>query len=160
MRSSYHILPECYADTLLVSILGFKGANHKSSIGQVAIAMERNYKNQLAIGLVDNDKVQPRYFKQFEVLKDENDLFLKQNPKNKHYLIVVSPAFEKWTFSAAEAVNIDPAEYGFKSLKYFKAVCKSANVSKNQNVKQFINTIKQKKSPHTETMINWLLELL
>lgn len=154
------IIPECYADTLLVSLIGFKGANHALGIGEVSRLMQKNYKTRLAIGVIDADKTQPKYFDKFESIKRVKGLEHKKHPDFNHHIIVVKPAFEKWIFAAANAVDVEPSKYGFKTEKYFKNVSKNVNVSSNDNFKQFINTINQKKSEPTETLKNWIEELL
>ncbi len=152
-----NILPECYADTLLVHLLGFKYPNHCPSIGAVANTMK---KQSLAIGVIDRDKRQPKYFSEFDLLEEKHDLQLKKHPNKRHYLIVVSPAFEKWIFKAADSVDVKPEKYGFKTWKRFKNISKSRTVDRNQDFKQFINAIKQKKSPPTEQMIEWIQDIL
>ena len=55
--SNLNLIPECYGDTLLVEILGFKRPNHQTSgIGQVIKVMKEKYSNRLAIGIIDADK--------------------------------------------------------------------------------------------------------
>ncbi len=161
MERWIQLLPECYADTLLIDILGYKNPNHQPSISEVANAMShRGYKNQLAIGVIDKDKNMPAYFADFEVLKRTESLELKKHPQKKHYTIILCPAFEVFIQTAAEEVKIDLAKFGFGNLKYFKSVCKSIHAAKNQNLKQLLNTINQKQAPSTEQIKNWINEII
>jgi len=137
------ILPECHADTLLAEIAGFK-ANHQPNINEVAKSMEFYFKGSLAIGIVDDDNRKPEYFKAFIVLNTGYEFILKKHPERKHYLIVLSPAFEKWIFNTAEICGIDPARFTFRDIDYFKKCTKDSLVHKNKEVRSFLNAIKQK----------------
>ena len=160
MSNSYKIIPECHADTLLIEIIGFKKPNHQPGIGEVANIMDRKMATQKVVGVVDDDKRTPEYFKKFKEERIENNLSRRKHPDRNHYIIVVQPAFEDWVFNAADEVGIDPARYGFRSRKAFRNVSKSQNVDKNENVKQFLNAIKQKKDSPMNTIKKWITEIL
>ena len=156
--SSYHIIPECYADTLLVEMLGFERPNHQLGIGSVLAIFEKQFKNRRAIGVIDDDKMKPNRFDLFEVV--ENKLGIKKltKPETQHVILVISPAFEDWIFEKAKAVSVDPTKYGFRNAKYFRHQCKSVNVRDNQSVKQFLNTLKQKNAPGFVQLKSWMEE--
>lgn len=137
------ILPECHADTLLAEVAGFK-ANHQPNINEVAKTMQNNFKGTLAIGIVDADKRIPHYFETFLEERADNGFILKKHPTLKHYLIVLSPAFEKWVFDTAAACEIDPKKFGFRDVKHFMESSKKRDVARNQHVRSFLNAIKQK----------------
>ena len=163
MCDSLRVLPECHADTLLVSIIGFKRANHKPSIGAVANAMKDKMKTMKVVGVIDDDKKSiPKYFEQFEIIEKKDNLLKKKHPSREHYLIVLHPAFEDWVFAAADKVGIDPADskYGFKTKKYFRNISKNKNVDENQKVKGFLNDIKQQKNSPMTTIKKWITEIL
>ena len=159
METHFSILPECYADTVLIEIAGFKHPNHQPSIGQVANSMKKRPKTKL-IGVVDDDKNKPAYFSQFVLLEEKDRLSKYKHPDREHYLIILSPAFEKWIYDAATDVNVDPEKYGFKSMKRFKNATKNQFVSNNQEVKRFLNDIKQRKNSPMQTLIRWIREIL
>ena len=57
MNRHPRILPECYGDTLLVELLGFKKPNHQvEGINQVLNELEVNMPKQIAVGVIDYDK--------------------------------------------------------------------------------------------------------
>lgn len=149
------ILPECHADTLLIAIAGFK-ANHQPNINEVAKSMAMNFKGSLAIGVVDDDNRIPDYFKAFVLLSTTDGFILKKHPERKHYLIVLSPAFEKWIFNAASSCDIDPAKYGFRDIQFFKECAKSRKVAENQDMKNFLNAIKQKSGNPITQISQWI----
>ena len=141
------VIPECHADTLLIRLMGFDRPTHEDSIGAVANAMKDGYKNRVAVGVIDDDKGNiPKYFDDFEIEKRTDNFIFKYLPEGKRYLVITTPAFESCIFNIAEQLRVNPANYGFKSLKQFKNATKDENVHKNQNVKQFLNTLIQKKT--------------
>ncbi len=161
MSRELRILPECHADTLLIEILGYKKPNHQPNINDVANSMLQKYNNSLAIGIVDNDKKQPPYFKSsFEILKEQDGLILKKNPEKQHYLIVISPAFEQWIFNAAHQIEINPSDYGIGNMKYFKSITKSRKIYSNEKMKDFLNTLGQKTNSPVKLMASWIKEIL
>lgn len=161
MERWIQLLPECYADTLLIEILGYKNPIHQPSISEVANAMaHKGYKNQLAIGVIDKDRNMPAYFADFEVLKTAKSLELKKHSPKKHYTIILCPAFEVFIKTAAEEVEVDLAKFGFGNLKYFKSICKSIHAARNQELKQLLNTINQKQAPSVEQIKIWINEII
>jgi len=151
------ILPECYADTLLIEMLGFE-PNHKLGIGAVKNSLAKNYKNRLAVGVIDNDKKKPSDFDEFKVVTEKDGIKRCQKEDTKHTLLVISPAFEDWIFENAKAVDVDPIIYGFRSREHFQNICKKRNPSENRQLKQFLNTLKQKKAPGFVQLKTWICE--
>lgn len=154
--SHYQVVPECYADTLLVEILGFKRPNHQLGIGKVIGMFDKNLKNRAAVGIIDDDKVKPKELDHFE--DSESAFKIKRLIKDKHSILVISPAFEDWIFENAKAVNIDPSQYGFRTKKFFKEVCKKQDADENIQLKQFLNTLKQKNAPGFTQLKTWICE--
>jgi len=159
---SLNILPECYADTSMMNIIGFKRVNHCLSIGEVANRMEKSYKNRLAIGIVDRDKPGsiPPYFHGFETIKEFDGFQLKKLPNTKHYLIVIAPALERWIMDTALKLGIPIDKYGFTSLKKLLRVTKSQTVGSNKNFQALVNTLYQKKNSPLKQMKAELMNIL
>ncbi len=154
-----HIIPECYADTLLVEILlGQRIRNHKMGIGEVKNALAKNFKNVAAVGIIDNDKRKPTDFTAFELHEELHGIQLRRKADTKHTLLVICPAFEYWVFENAALVGIDPARHGFRAPKFFKNICKKVNASDNAALKQFLNTLKQKKAPGFLQLELWIYQ--
>lgn len=137
-------------------MLGFGNPNHQLGIGKVVGMFETNLKNRIAVGIIDDDKVKPKELNNFEETGKEQNII--RLVKNNHSILVISPAFEAWVFENAEAVQVDPAKYGFHTRKYFKKVCKQIDASKNQALKQFLNTLKQKNAPGLVQLKIWICE--
>ncbi len=160
MIDGRNINPECYADTLLISLMGFERPHHKLGIGEVADEMKRMSVGRVAVGMVDDDNRIPDYFKAFETESLNNYFIFKYLPQQKRYLLVVTPAFERCMFNIAEALEVNPEKYGFKSEQQFRAITKNRNVHNNQNVKQFLNTLIQKKASPLQDVKTWIVEKL
>lgn len=153
----YQVIPECYADTLLVEILGFKRPNHQLGIGNVLGLFKKKMKNRKAVGIIDDDKVKPRQLDQFKI-KAEQDGIKWLTDDGHHSILILSPAFENWIFRNASQVGLDPADYGFHSSKIFREACKRQDASQNQELKQFLNTLKQKKAAGFERLRSWICQ--
>lgn len=154
--SHYQVVPECYADTLLVEILGFKRPDHQLGIGKVIGMFDKNLKNRAAVGIIDDDKIKPKELDHFE--DSESAFKIKRLTNDKHSILVICPAFEDWIFENAKAVNIDPSQYGFRSKKFFKEACKTQSANENQHLIQFLNTLKQKNAPGFTQLKTWICE--
>lgn len=157
-----NLCPECFADTLLAEMVGFWRPNHKNGIGEVFNEMRQNrWKSQVFLGIIDDDSRKPGDFKFFEIQKSSDGLVhFRHKTNHNHHLIVVSPAFERWVFDNAEAKGIDPARFKFDSIKKFGKAAKDKNVASNRDVKDFLNTLKQKNAPGLVTLKAWILEIL
>ncbi len=161
MIDGRNVLPECHADTLLIRLMGFEHPTHQDSIGAVANAMKDRYKNKAAVGVIDDNKGSiPKYFDDFQTESRTGNFIFKHLPDKKRFLVVVTPAFESCMFNIAEELEVNPIKYGFKSLKQFKNATKDENVHNNQNVKQFLNTLIQKKDSPLKEVKTWIIEKL
>ncbi|HFA47528.1 MAG TPA: hypothetical protein ENJ95_00765 [Bacteroidetes bacterium] len=156
------ILPECYGDTALIEMLEYKNPYHLYSISRVLTTLsDKRRKSQTLIGIIDNDKRKPEIYNEYIKEFETENMIRKKHPDRNHYLFILNPALEKFLFGAAEQADVDPAKYGFNNIEHLKKTCKNKNVQKNQNFKQFVNAIKQKKkSSCVKTLKNWLNELL
>lgn len=157
------IMPECYIDTTLVGSLLNAKVNHKHSCNEVAKEMEKGkYKDDFAVGIIDNDKRKVSYVDEFnEVGKTDNLTFLKHKKKHQ-YLIKVGKehkAMETFIKSNVEAMGMKMEDFGLPSrldklievtkdsistqndpriLKLCKALSQSPEGSKLKNVLNYL----------------------
>ncbi len=151
------IMPECYADTVLVEKLGFSGPNHQLSIGKVFSTLEdKSWKNRQVVGIVDDDKKKGNYLENFQPAGESEGI--KRYVRAKHTVLVISPEFEDWVFANANAVGVDPAKYGFSDRKTFQRACKRIDAGRDQKLLAFFNTLKQKKAPGFIQLQDWICE--
>lgn len=156
MNTFPQILPECYADTVLVEALGFARPNHQLSIGKVLTFMESAHPTKAMVGIVDDDKRKPGYFQKFAQTEEREGI--KRYQKDSQVILVISPAFETWVFQNANTVGVDPGKYGFADRKSFEKACKKQDAGKNSSIKNFLNTLKQKRAPGFLLLTQWICE--
>lgn len=105
-----NILPECYVDTKVAEIITTSEKyNHQHGGGQIANQLKNRLKDNIALGIVDEDRNKapvPKYFLEFEEIKSENGLILKRHKNRKQYLILICPEIEKWLLMNSNSVNI------------------------------------------------------
>lgn len=82
------IMSECYIDSTLVGSFLDAQVNHKHSCNEVAKEMEKGrYKDEFAVGIIDNDKRKISYVENCdEIGRTANLVFLKH--RNKHHYII------------------------------------------------------------------------
>ncbi|MEZ4848666.1 MAG: hypothetical protein R3B93_08600 [Bacteroidia bacterium] len=81
---------------------------------------------------------------------------MKYLPNSKHFLIVTAPALERWLIQSAENLGVSMDNYGFRNEKVLKNATKSIHAERNQNLKQFLNTLKQKNNSPFKIMTLWI----
>jgi hypothetical protein len=144
-------MPECYADTLLIETLAPTkiGYNHQTGCFTVEREMRLGkFNDRFAVGIIDNDKVQIKYLKEFEVIdKAEGSLILwRHRDKAKHhYIIQICPALEQWILDVCkqEAIRID--DFGIDpDLEALKKYTKSNRSMDDKKLKALFQEISSK----------------
>jgi len=155
------VLPECEADTTLVDFLLDTKTNHHRSITKVANRFSKANHGELLIGVVDDDKKIPAYFRDFTVFKQEQALTLKQKPETRQYLITLAPEVEGWLIGCANQVPDLKAKYQkFTDPKKLQRLTKSQAIQNDPEFKNFLNMLWQKEVRPFITLEQWLKELL
>lgn len=132
MKDLYFV-PECYVDTNLVeSLLEVNGVNHQKGCNNVANTMKgRALNDGFAVGIIDTDKRQPSYVKEFTEIAHTEHLSLMKHGSKPHYLIMVCPAMDKFILDCANQQEVDVSEFGLSAdFDTFKNQAKTVN-SKN-----------------------------
>ena len=105
-----NFVPECYFDTVLVrTILRTKHLNHKKGCANVVKEISKGrLKDDFAVGIIDKDKKELVYIKDYceEQLKRDNLILFKHKSK-PHYFILLVPALEMWIGNAANEGKVD-----------------------------------------------------
>lgn len=84
------IIPECYIDTNLVETLIITdGCNHQKGCNTVVKTMQQKFANAFSVGIIDEDKRQVSYVKEFSEIARTPSLRLKKHGSKSHYLIMV-----------------------------------------------------------------------
>jgi hypothetical protein len=159
-----NIVPECYVDTRIAEILGqAKGKyNHQHSNGAVANELQRRFKERVVLGIVDEDKGKgavPKYFSEFIIIAEENNLILKKHKDRNQYLILICPEIERWLLADSERVGINPSELEYKlpdKLANLTKMTKTKDIDRNEGFKKFIKALVRENAPSTTTLKNWI----
>lgn len=152
MKIAVDILPECYVDTNMVNTMLYIGgvvckANHCKGCNKVAKDMDGDkLRDCFALGVIDNDKMQHSYTKDFSAIGSSEHLELLKHKGRHHFLIRVSPAMDGFVLDVARELGINMAEYGLPSeLKEFTKLTKSDTVKDDKNLKRLFNSVKDQK---------------
>ena len=147
------ILPECYADTALISLFVPDRLTvvHISGITNVAKEMQEAAGREdagICIGLVDNDKRVPPYLLTFETVSEQNKVFLKRKGMTSQYLIVIDKAIESFLLWNAQQVDLNVVNYGFvNDKKLFGRPLKTSAIGSNSNYRQLLADLHARQAP-------------
>lgn len=157
-----NLLTECFADTALIEILGFRNPYHVHGNSEVFVNRKHpKYKNRTFIGVIDDDKRKDKDFEKFEEIESEGKTKLFKHPDCRHYIILISPAFEGWIDDIADRLGIERPKYKLQAkLDGFKKECKKPNARENPNLRNYLNAIRQKKPAEMEQVRKWIEKLL
>ncbi len=156
------IIPECFADTLLIETLvpTKKGYNHQHSCFKVEATMKRL--NSFAVGIIDKDKKQIRYLEQFKIideLKGKGALILwRHKEESKHHFVVqICPALEQWINEICDEEKIDMSDFGENTLEGIKYFTKSISRLNNPKLQTLFNEINSKNENRSvKKLKNWI----
>jgi hypothetical protein len=154
------ILPECYVDTQVAKIIVQGKLNHQMGCSQVANKLFSEFKNSIALGIIDEDKnkgsVHP-YIKEFDMKQSANNLILKKHSEREHYLIVICPEIENWLLNDAKSVNIDLSSFKLPhDLKGLIKLSKTEAIGKNPDFNRLIKALIRAQAPSITTFKLWL----
>jgi hypothetical protein len=156
------IIPECYVDTLVAEIVGQanKRFNHQHSCGDVANQLKKVFKDQMALGIIDEDKNKgsmAKYFLEFDTIKSENNLVLKKHKERKHYLVLICPEMETWLTNEAMSSNLSLKDFELPTeMKGFKALTKTQRIRKHAGFYRFIKALIREQAPSITTLKTWI----
>lgn len=157
-------IPECHADTALVRFLtdNFPFIDHESSINGVAKNFENvKDKTYKLVGIVDDDKRAPKYLDDFQMIKKSNGVILKKKPGKEHYLIVLSPALEKFLMGNCSAVGKTMKDFKLPdALSSLTKITKGPQIKRNTNFHNLMQTLLKQNTPGLVTLQTYLTEFL
>ena len=143
-KKDWHIIPECYIDTNLTEyLLHSHGVNHQTGCNAVAKKMmESKLKDQFAIGIIDNDKRQHSYVKDFFEIAHSVHISLLKHHYRPHYLVRINPAMDQLILDCAAELNVNIQEYGLPStLDKFIKETKDVNAKNDYRFKRLFKNI-------------------
>lgn len=131
--SDLAIIPECYVDTNLIETLvpTKQGYNHQKGCGTVSSRMRKQLRDAFALGIIDKDKKDIDYLKEFDEVCPFGSLTLHKHKQKHHYIIQIAPAIERFLMKAAADSGISLNYFGlpedFEELKHAAKNTKSKN---------------------------------
>lgn len=162
MITELAIIPECYVDTNLIETLvpPQRGYNHQKGCGTVTKVMQKDFADSFAIGIIDKDKHQVDYLKEFETVSEIGSLTLHKHPQKHHYIIQISPAIERFLMDAASGTGISLSDYSLPDvLGSLTKVSKSVNSKTDNRFKKLVKAIRKVGWPEFTTLVNWITYL-
>ncbi len=154
-----YIIPECNFDTVLVkAILHDKViVNHKKGCNNVVKVMkDGKLKDQFAIGIVDRDKKDLDYLKEFEEYKQHN-LNLYKHRSKPHFMIQLDPPLERWILLVAKEAGLNVEDFGLPSdIGELKKLTKSDLADETEELWRFCYALLNSKSLTIGRFAKWI----
>jgi hypothetical protein len=99
-------IPECYVDTNLLESLvpPQRQYNHQKGCGTVTKVMKQRHIDRFAVGIIDKDKHEVDYLKEFDEVITRGSLILHKHKERHHYIIQIAPAIERFIKDCADEV--------------------------------------------------------
>jgi hypothetical protein len=135
--------------------------NHQHGCHNVGRELETGrLKDGFGIGIIDNDKVQVNYLKQFaEIARfiDDSGIGIKLFNNRHHYFIQICPAIETLIIQACNDEMIDLNDYGFPAdLEELSKITKSRSSEHDDRFIRLFQKLKQTENQKVKKLKNWI----
>jgi hypothetical protein len=147
MNSNQCIIPECYVDSCLVEVLLYAGknhVNHQKGNGTVTKEMRGKFVDGFCVGIIDEDRKDLDYLKEFTLLKETDHLKLWKHKDKHHFIIQLRPVIEQWILYNCNKAGIDLTEFELPStvrqlMKVSKSTTSKSDTRFVQLFKKMVN---------------------
>jgi hypothetical protein len=153
------VIPECYVDTNLTETITSpgRGFNHQKGCGTVAKVMQVNFSDSFALGIIDKDKKDLDYLRQFTVIAQHRNLTLLKHPNRHHYFIQISPAIETFILECAAEGGLSMGDYDLPGdLNSLCKVSKSINSKNDPKFKSLFREMKRRNVSQVARLSAWI----
>lgn len=153
------VIPECFVDTNLIETLAPPQSryNHQKGCGTVAKVMKERFADRFALGIIDKDKHQVDYLKEFEEACNTGSLILHKHKTRHHYIIQISPAIERLIMDNAIAAGIALTDFGLPSnFDLFVREAKKINSKNDPRFKRLFRSLMQFGAPDLQRLSLWI----
>lgn len=153
------VLPECYVDTCLIETLvpPENNYNHQKGSGTVAKKMKNFFGDRFALGIIDKDKRELYYLREFTPVLKSNSLELYKHNSLHHYLILISPAIEIFILTNAIAAGISVASFGLpETLDEFRRESKLVNSKRDPRFKKLFKALIKIEEEEIMLLTTWV----
>jgi len=154
-----HIIPECYVDTNLIETIVPTGSgfNHQKGCGTVAKVMKERFSDDFAVGIIDKDKQQLDYLKEFEIIHTVGNLTLHKHNSRSHYIIQIYPAIERFILNAVEECGLEMGDYDLPSdFSELKKASKTVNSKFDKRFKKLFRDLYGSGSTELVLLSKWV----
>ena len=159
-KKDWHIVPECYVDTNLVEFLiTSHSVNHQKGCNAVAKSMmESNLKDQFSIGVIDNDKRQHSYVREFIEIARSKYISLLKHRERPHYFVRITPAMDQFILDCAAEQNVNLQDFDLPTkLSEFTKVTKNVCAKDDRRFKSLFKAIDgSKEMAMLRSVLNYL----
>ncbi len=136
------IIPECFIDTRLTQFLLQKRVNHQHSCNNVVKVMCTKYKDDFAVGIIDDDKHGVSYLQEFYLEGQTKHLKFYTHNQKKHFIITVFPAMDGFIMDCAQEMRQPLASFGLPAnLKDFTHLTKDEGILKDGRITKLLSVI-------------------
>lgn len=139
------VIPECYVDTNLVETLvpPQKQYNHQKGCGTVTKVMKERFTNSFAVGIIDKDKREVDYLKEFDELSKTEGLILHKHKTRPHYIIQIVPGMERFIFKCLADAGLSPVDFELpEDLELFRKESKTINSKDDDKFKKLFKALR------------------
>jgi len=153
------VIPECYVDTNLVETLVPPKTryNHQHGCGTVSKRMRETFSNSFALGIIDKDKKEIEYLKEFDELIKVGNLFLHKHKHLHHYIIQISPDIERFILSNAQETEVDLSDFGLPTvIDTLKKQSKTVRSKDDDRFKRLFKAIRRNGSKEFNLLASWI----
>ncbi len=159
----YAIIPECFVDTNLIETLvpPRQGYNHQKGCGTVTKVMQEKFANDFAVGIVDKDKQELDYLRDFDLVLLKGSIEIHKHKARNHYIIRIVPAVEKFILQNVQSAGITLEDFGLPSdFDQFKKLSKSVSSKKDDRFRSLFRSLKKANLPDVQLLISILNYLI
>ncbi len=137
-----YIIPECFIDTMLTQFLLGNRVNHQHSCNNVVKVMRTRYRDDFAVGIIDDDKHGVSYLREFQLIGQTEHLKFYSHLHGKHHIITVDPAMDRFIMDCTNEIGHSLDDFGLPTtLKEFTKLTKDENILTDRRVKQLLSAI-------------------
>ena len=160
MSSNECIIPECYIDSCLIEVLlhaNREHVNHQKGNGTVAREMKITFANNFCVGIIDEDRKQLDYLKEFDLKIEANGLKLWKHKVWHQYMIQVCPVIEEWILAVGSDIGVALSDYDLPdSLIALKKETKSVTSKADYRFIKLFKDLLRKESKPMIQLKNWM----
>lgn len=160
MNNNQCIIPECYVDSCLTEVLLHAGKNHvkhQKGNGTVAREMRENFSDAFCIGIIDEDRKELDYLKEFSLEKESEHLKLWKHKGKHHYIIQLRPVIEEWILNNCNIARIDLSDFKLPvTVRQLMKESKSVTTKEDERFIRLFKRMMQKEVEAVMELKKWL----